>query len=527
MKQNRKAMGDAALPGPPGDPEFDDQVPSGVDPDGQDFRDELDVTNALGELGVVQGIDAELEEQQRAREHDTLEVLEALRGLDAGQTVKWRITRNGTGDPNFDGFLDTWPTKLVTLERIRDKMGGGTYYLKGFRNGKYWVHKTVEIAGEPKLYKRDEGGTVVAPTGTGFDLSQFLAQQEARDARRRQEESERRREDEEREEKRRQERKDMMIALGPAFLAAAAQIFSGNRGPDLAALITAVKPPPQPDPMQQLAALKALMGGNNSSVAERMLPLLLDKVTDSGSTGETGWMDIAKELVKSAGPTVGGMIEGAIQQARMAQAVPVTATDVTPQPAAPQLAAAPQVPQPVRRRERRTIASERSPVESVPSSARVDGSVVDTVGVSSNRTISGGGSEMNMLALLPHLPWLKDQLGRMGQAAAKGRDPEVYAAMFLEELPDGIDIVLVGQLLSRSDWYAQLVQIEPRLNREDLAPWFEVLRAHLVASIQAELQGVGQASAPQPVASTAPAPTRATVTEIQRPTKLPSLTGED
>ncbi len=114
-----------------------------------------------------------------------------------------------------------------------------------------------------------------------------------------------------------------------------------------------------------------------------------------------------------------------------------------------------------------------------------------------------------MLDLLPHLPWLKAQLAKLANAAARNRDPELYAAMFLEELPAGLTPQRVLELLSRSDWLSQLARFEPAIV-DATVPWWTRLQTIILAMIR-------ESQAPPP--KTGPMP-------IARPQGVPSLTGE-
>lgn len=551
MKSTQKPDLTSIPESPPPDPDFNDSLGPSVDPQGQEFRDELQVTEALDTVGVVQGIDAELKDQQRQVEEDTLEVLEAMRALDHGGTVKWRITRVGTGDPTLDGFLDTWPTKLVTLERIRDKMGGGTFYLKGFRNGKYWVHKTVEIAGVPKVYVQDapssgSAGVSQNQATGGFDIAAFLAQQEARDAQRRREmaseRAQEKRDQEEREERDRKNRNELLAIVMPVLGTIATGItaaFTGSRSSpmaDIAALMTAMK---GPDPITVLTQLKALERSGSGDTLSKVLPMLIDMAGDRASGGDTGWMDVMKELVKSAGPTVGAMLEHSVQQAsartleHSGTVAGVNGSTLSsapaghPHPALP----APQpslimVPEPVNRRDRRTASAPAVLPAASGDSNTMNGGAPSaiTADASSRRRFAvkaSGGGDMNLMTLLPHLPWLKEQLSRCLKAATVGRDPELYAALFVEELPDGIEPATVVELLSRPDWYTQLVRMDERLNNADLVPWFTRMMQGVLNSMAREAQPQTAENA------TAPAPSPKSTGEVQRPTRLPSLTGEN
>lgn len=519
---------------PASDPDFNDELPgldertASIDPDASEFRDEIQV----GSYASAGALQTELDRERQEAEQATLDALEAMRAMDAGDQVKWRISRTGHESDELNGYLETWPNHLMTIERIRDRFGGGTFYCKGFRKGRYCSHQVLQISGEakrkPSGVEGVNGSVPTAPAGPGFDVQGFLMAQERRDERRREEERRERQEREEREEKRRQERMQMMLTLGPAAISALGGLFQGQRV-DYMPLIAAMK---GPDPITVMTQLKALQG-NSDSAMTKILPMLIDMAGQKASSGDTGWLDVVKELAKSAGPTIGGLIEASVQQAKANAEAATAQGAVGAQGQSPVAlngpASSPQgaiiVPESRSRRERVVSVPTANPVP------RPQGQV-----------------DMNMMQLLPHLPWLKDQLARMGQAAVKARSPEVYAAMFLEELPDAVDINIVAQLLAAADWYQRLCQLEPRLNREDLLPWFTALRADILQSIQqetgavmgshsmptashdsraatrVEVQGPDAGAAPPPPAVSVPAPRQS---EPSRPTKIPSLTGED
>lgn len=511
--------------------------------DSQDFRDLIDGSSPATTSDVEADARHELEEQER------LDVLDGLRALQTGDPINWKIYRVGSQDADMNGYLGTWATSQLTQERIKDEYGGGTYRIRGSASsGKFVGGRTIHIAGDAI---RKEKNIVSQGGASSFNLSEFLTQQEARDAARRKDDETRRererRESEEREDKRRRERNEMLAVVMPAVTGLTSALIGAfsNRGPDIAGLIAALKPP---DPLTMLTQLKAL-NGNNQGLAEKLVPMLLDKATDGGGGGgETGWMDVVKEVVKSAGPTVGGMIESAVAQARAnatSSAISAERSGMPPISNTPMISGpvpsvmpadrpAPLlvVPESMPRRERRLrSASEVRPVESGGLHGRGPGSSAATVGGSSTTAIPvERGADMNLVSLLPHVPWLRDQLARMGTAAVRGKDPDVYAALFLEELPDGVSPGLVVQLLSRGDWYQQLCQLEPRLNREDLVPWFERMRQYLLGYLQnssGPVEGGPVVASTPSIPAPVPAPTKSPPTEIQRPTKLPSLMGDD
>lgn len=478
-----------------------------IDPESTDFRDAVDLGNlsALGELGM------EEEEERRAAESDAATVLATMRALDQGDAVKWRISRVGSEDPAMDGYLATWSAKLMTLDRIRDHFGGGIFHCKGFRGNKYAGHKTLEIAGDaPRRKKLDAGGNVNG-SGPGFDVASFLAQQEARDASRRREEQQLRRDAEEREEKRRQDRNTLLLAaLTPAATVLAAMF--GNKGTDIAALMTAMRPAPQPTLLETMTALKQLSPSpapvsDPIDKAGKVIAMLQDLGGGKSNGSETGWLDIVKELVK--GPAASALVEGLAMRAQAAQA------NSNPSPPPNGLPAGGVVV-------RRPAALPAPVPTATPSAATTAGSAAAGAGPLNE--------EQMMLALLPHLPWLQEQLTRLGIAAAKEKDPELYAALFLEELPDGVQPQLILQLLSRSDWFVKLQDIDARI--APYGEWFEALHVHLVAFIQESLaEGGIEESAPVPpqtaVEAAAKAARPAPAAEIQRPQGVPSLFGEN
>lgn len=520
----------------------------------------------MGSYAAVGALQSELETERQEAERATLDALEAMRAMDAGDQVKWRISRTGHENDELNGYLETWPNHLMTIERMRDRFGGGTFWCKGFRAGRYMAHKTLQISGDAKRKPSGVEGVnqslPVASQGQAFDIQGFLTAQERRDERRREDERRERQEREERDEKRRNERMQLLLTLGPAAITALGGLFGGQRV-DYMPLIAAMK---GPDPITLLTQLKALQGSGDAGLMNKVLPMLIDMAGEKAGGGDTGWLDVIKEFTKSAGPAVGGMIEASLAQARAngSGSLPMTVTAVQPvidpvngqlppqQPQTPLI----MVPESVSRRERRGIdpgppAAPGHPV-SVPgrstaglrdsnSGGSVGSAVTADASLAPATTVNG---EVSMLSLLPHVPWLKEQLARMGHAAVKGRDPEVYAALFLEELPEGVEPQTVAGLLSRGDWYGQLMGFEPRLNREDLVPWFTAVRTYILRQLgvsadapggtspqPAPAQGASPARGGSPVlaVSSAALPTRSvagSVEEVQRPTRIPSLMGD-
>lgn len=525
--------------------------------DQQDFRDQIEASLPTTTMDELQDASRETQELER------LDVLEALRNLQTGDPIRWRIYRQGHENPDMNGYLAEWTTSQLTQERIKDEFGGGTYKIRGqHSDGKYAGGRTIHIAGDA-IRKEKYVNSTQQPA---INVAELITAQTARDEARRRDEDARaereRKAAEAKEEQRRRERNELLAIVVPALTGLTTAIvgaFAANRGPDLASLLAALK---GPDPLVLLTQLKQLEDKpNHDGVLMKVLPMLLERASDSAREGDTGWLDVVKELAKSAGPAVGGLIEAAMSQARqngtasspgsvmpgMAVSVqgtapnaniPLSAPAVAP-PGMPPAGGLIVVPEPRPRRERpRRSASD-------PSGAGSPGSPPGMAGITppgsaasiadgSSGGATPGGNNMNLFSLMQHLPWIKEQLARLGPAAARGKDPELYAALFLEELPEGITPETLGALLSREDWFHQLAQLDPRINSSALYPWFEALRGFILQSLHQEvaqpLAGVATPvagpGAVAPISTVGAAPTRQRTGEVERPTKIPSLTGD-
>lgn len=439
-------------------------------PSESDFRDQIDTEefiNAPTSAYVDQQLDLE------ADDRETIDILQGLRALQTADPVRWTIERvDGDGEA---GLLAKWPTLKLKWENIRDEFGPGTYAVEGRTNrGKYVRRTTITIAGDAPRKVKDP---MQAMGGMGgFNLAEFLSQQEARDRLKREEDERRERERQEREDKRAEKREQLILAGLPAMATVLAAMFNRPQI-DLGGLAAAMRPVPGPDPLAMIAALKQLapdpapVGKDPMATAITLFELLADKAGNNGARAD--WLDVVKEGVKVLGPSVGGAIEATITQARENVQAQQSAAHGTAQNGQPPVA--------------------------LPAPA---------AGTQAHQA----ASEAGMLDLLPHLPWLKAQLAKLANAAARNRDPELYAAMFLEELPAGLTPQRVLEMLSRPDWLNQLARFEPAIV-DATVPWWTRLQSLIVGMIresQSPLPGAVPKSA-QPVA---------------RPQGVPSLTGD-
>ena len=463
-----------------GDPDFSDPLP-GVDPEMQEQRDRAQLDNAI-ELG---GVNAELTYEREQQEQETIDALDALRALDHGEAIKWVISRTSHEDPDMNGYLETWPNSRMQLDRIRDAFGGGTYYLKGKRNGRYFVHKTISIAGDAirKPRKSLMADQAQAHSQT-FDVQGFLAQQDARD-------QARRREEEERRQREKKDRMELLTVLGPIMAPIiAAMVGKKDDSSLMTAMLQTLKPEKQNplEMLQMLRELKAMEAPAQPApdTIDRAFGLV-DKLREMGGLGggatEVGIWDIVKEAVKTMGPGIGQAVQTFAEQAAVAKAmdaqqraqaaqraqgtVPRQAPGISA--ASGQLALPHTIPP--------AIAPGSSPVAPSPGQAPVP------AGTAASSFTSPITSEDDaMLKLLPLLPWLKGEVERLLIAAARKSDPELRATVMYDDLPDDADIESIGTVLSRSDWFQLFQSLDSRVANHP--EFFSAVRLTLLALIE-------------------------------------------
>lgn len=504
------------------DLDLDDALPD-IDPNGQENRDRSEVEDAQA-LGS--GLARELRYERDAEEKRTMDVLETMRNLEHADEIEWRISRTGADDPALNGYLETWASSLMTLDRLRDRFGGGKYYLHGTRRGRYFQHKTITIAGDAirKGQKVDSN----AGQGPAFDYQAFIAQQDARDERRRREEDERR-------ERSRQERKELLTIFAPVIAAVLPAIL--GKKDDTAALIAALKPK-ETSPLELIQLMKEMRNLDekpNQPNALDSAMALLDRFKEMGmfeSKGgsETSWFDIAKEGIRSLGPSVGQGIQTLMEQAAMAKAMEARAQggNGNPRLPAPSPAAPGSRPGPVPPLAPGHTAIAGSPAGSRAPMVPVPAGTADDPSMSAPTPISEDDA---MLKLLGLLPWLKSETERLLVAAARDSDPELRAAAMYDDLPDDADIESVGTVLSRSDWFQLFQQLDSRVTQ--YAAFFAAVRSSLlqliaedtgVAFPAKEAAGIDPASGREKVSVVGPR-RRIPDGPIERPGAPPPLTG--
>lgn len=370
------------------------------------------INQELGDVGEY------VREREKIQDRD---VLAALREMDSFDTTRWAVHRVGAIDQNQNGWLGDLEPEMLTVQNIANTWGPGTYRVAGkYSNGQYAAQRTIRIAGDAT---RATSSPAQAPMQHTNSFDEWERRQEARD------------------ERRRKERNELLAILVPALAplgAALVGAMTNRGGTDIAALITALKPP---DPMTLIAALKQLqpdVQANQPTALDQALKLI-DKFRDMApAEGGTNWMDIGKEAIRTLGPVVGPALESAIVRA---QNNSVNATSLA--------------------RSNTSVPIVNAPV------------ALHAENLSENPQMFG------MLALLP---WLKTQLNMALRKASGGGDPGLVAEWILSELPEGIEPESLIEFIQRPDWWQQIQKFDPRVT--PYGPWFTQMRQALIEQVQ-------------------------------------------
>lgn len=446
------------------------------------------------------------EEETRQADQD---ILLGLREIAGAELVKWKVFR--VADPSGRkplGYLSELGTTLLSHEKIKRDFGMGTYRIKGtYPNGRYAAQRTIEIAADPEPVTE-----TAQPTGSG-SMQDIMLMMRADAQTRREEDAQRRRDDEAREERRRRERMEMLTVLSPVLASVAAALL-GNKGPDIAALVQAVKPAPQPTLLETMQALRELTPAPVANTGPTPIDTalkLFDKFTDmapKGGDGGTGWADVLKEVVRSVGPGVAPMVGQLAAAAASARARQQTSPPSQGAPA--RIAGPPDL---------------YGGMQPIPESESAPGALTDSSETQSpeERAVAQG-DDVGPLQMIRMVPWLKEQLNTLVQKAQRGSDPDLYAEVVLDSLPENIHGDVLLDFLKRPDWFNLMAQFDPRVR--DHSRWFGELRASIISTgerIKAELTeapaSAPAAPAPIPAAKSAP------ISGADKPTGPPSLGG--
>lgn len=392
---------------------------------------------------------AELAQQQEEMEDldddDNDEIFRITREIMGNDAARLNITRVLPADKH--GYAGEMSPHEFTLERMKKMYGPGTY--------------RVRVMG-PKGFIPGGGKVIIAPDSEASPgAMSFEAMLEKLDARNKEQ---------------RDAKQDRLVQMTtilatPTATLLAALLSRKSESTDIAALVAALRPP---DPMQQIAALKALMpppAQSEDSVDKviKMIGVLGDKLGPGVAAEGGGWLDTARRMLEAAGPSLGSIAEKIIDRLPP-PGMPAAPVQMVPRPALPQpFGLAP------------PGASVSFPAVSPAPSVQPGASTVPIAGSRGEPiAIEGMGEEMN-LQLMRLLPWFKDQVPGLLRRAARQIDPGLAAEMLIAEFPDDVNPDSLVSFIERPDWFALFAQFEPGVKQFE--PWFAALRQQLLEQL--------------------------------------------
>lgn len=348
-------------------------------------------------------------------------LIAAIEELRSTEGTNFIIVRVSQPNPGYCGQI---PSTEMSVERIKDEFGPGRYKVrprgpKGFVPG----GSTVNIAGHPDAHKR--GGGAVDSTPAGEFMRMMQLQEEKSSAR--------------------------LLQWG-AIAAPIIAAMLGNKGTDVAALITAMKPAPQPSMPEMLAALKELTPKEKESGSFDTFLKAAEFVQNMGgkNSGDTNWLDLLKEGMALAKP-----------------ALERVATGMLTPPVMPMQLRVPHPP---------------GAVPPAPSLSAPASSVAPAAAESFAPVATTGSADINALKIANVLPWLQQTLAVLIQHASRAKDPGLYAALVLDNLPPDLTGAEVAQMAKREDWWAMLKQVSSGVSPYE--GWFKQFAEELIAEVE-------------------------------------------
>lgn len=315
------------------------------------------------------------------------------------------------------GVCDSIPVAEFSIDELKRRYGAGGYKIR-VRGPKGWIPGGGNVRISTVGIKQKS-----APSSSGGDFQTFLELQAQRDA------------------QRSAKIWELVMLSVPALLAG---LFNRQApASDIPALVAALKPAPGPTlqdlsatmvNMQQLTAPKSSESNVDMilKVFESAQNLMGGEKSDAKNGEGSNWVDVIRDLIKVAPDAIKPMLEA--RMAAMQSARPTMHASIVPSVA---------------------LAANKPEVSQV--APTINTSVAPSVVSATN-----GGN--NMQALWE--PIARNHLNKVLQWALKDRDPEVYAEVFIDELPDLSAYLTVDQVLEHlqnPQWFEKICELEPAL----------------------------------------------------------------
>ncbi len=399
-------------------------------------RAQIIVKNDGEETEIDPEMEQKAEELVHLNESTGGDLYKAIDELSSTQGVMMQFTRVTPADKA--GYAGEVSVSEFTLEHVKQKFGAGRYSVR-FKGPKGYVP-----GGGPLLIAPDD-----KPRSNGVtDVGELLATLE----------------------KSRAEKNNRLLELSIPVLGTVLAALVGRQQTDLTGLVAALKPAPGPsltDLVTALSSMKNLQGSESSDPVDRVLKIM-DAVKGFGGSeqGETNWTDVVRELVREGLPMAKGVLENVTasqaQQVQQRQQNPLTIhplpSGTVPQSTIPNVSAISERPQ------------------SAPS---VEPSSV---------ILAGENGEMDMLSMFK--PMINEHLGKVLKWAQDDRNPQAYAEVFMDELPQIISNYITPadalKYMQRTDWFHKVVEFYPAL--ESHHGWCEEFRGELMTILVDQIQ---------------------------------------
>jgi len=83
--------------------------------------------------------------------------------------------------------------------------------------------------------------------------------------------------------------------------------------------------------------------------------------------------------------------------------------------------------------------------------------------------------------MLKLLNWIKQQTALLCYQAARGKDPQLYADLFLDNIPQGVSLDTIYEQMEKPDAIAKLAEVNPNVLK--FPEWMEAFRQAVLAGL--------------------------------------------
>ena len=403
------------------------------------------------------------EELAQLNEDEGGEVFRAIEEMRGAQGTVVIIIKLSPQDEA--GVCDSIPVAEFSIDELKRRYGAGSYKIR-VRGPKGWIPGGGNVRISTVGIKQKN-----ASNSNWDNFGHFLEAQEQREESRRKEDSDRR-----------GKIWELAMLSVPALIAG---LFNRQApASDLPALVAALKPSPGPTlqdlsqtmvNMQQLAAPKSSESNIDMilKVFESAQNLMGGEKSEKNGEG-SNWVDVIRDLIKVAPDAIKPMLEARMAAAMQAQTrPPMMHASIVPS----------------------AVLATNKP-EVLPIKPTID--ISSTLSADS---ATNGGSN-NMQALWE--PIARNHLNKILQWAIKERDPEIYAEVFIDELPDLSPYLTLDQVLEHlqnPQWFEKICELEPNLkDHKEFCVEMHAEVIEIVKQIKAEFEENNKISVETPTA---------------------------